>query len=128
MEAYKQLPLLPAHSRFAIVSLWDPDLDRARFFRPRTLLFGSTLAVLHYNGLSRLIATLSCRLLGIPCLGYYDDFVIIAPEDRIALALDAIIAFSRAVELVMQDRAKRALRSITGGYLSPCPMAAVAAF
>ena len=90
------------------MSLWDPYLHRVRFFRPKTLLFGSTLAVLHYNGLSRLIATLSCRLLGIPCLGYYDDFVMVAPRDRIARAHEAFLLFNSLVELIMKNAKSQA--------------------
>ena len=60
--------------------------------------------MLHYNGSSRLIATLCCRLLGIPCLGYYGNFVIVAPEDRIALALEAFIIVNRAVVRILKDK------------------------
>ena len=86
--AYKALPLLPADARHAAIALWGPN-TRARFgFKPKTLLFGSTAAVLHYNCLSRLIASLSRRILLLPTIGYFGDFGFFAyaPDDAMAMA------------------------------------------
>ena len=72
--AYKALPLRPADARHAVLAIWDP-LSRLWYgFKPKTLLFGSTAAVLHYNCLSRIIASIACRVLLIPTVGYFDDF------------------------------------------------------
>ena len=46
--------------------------------------------------------------MGIPCLGYCGDFVIIAPEDRIALALESFLLFNSLVELLMKDKKSEA--------------------
>ena len=91
--AYKALPLRPDDSRHAIIALYNPSLRGWFGFRSRTLLFGSTAAVLHYNCLSRIIASLACRLLLIPTIGYFDDFGFLVS------ALDSASAMSAFSEL-----------------------------
>ena len=73
-SAYKALPIRPLDAKYAAITLWGPTRKVWCGFRTRTQLFGSTAAVLHYNALSRIIASLLCRILAIPTLGYYDDF------------------------------------------------------
>ena len=73
-SAYKQLPLGPVDQKNAIAALRDPTTKRRRGFVSRTLDFGSVDAVLRYNFLSRIIAALTNRCLGIPMLCYFDDF------------------------------------------------------
>ena len=86
--AYKALPLRPADTRHAVIAIWGPNTKAWFGFRPRTLLFGSTAAVLHYNCLSRIIASLACRILLIPTLGYFDDFgfLVNAPDAAMTMA------------------------------------------
>ena len=72
--AYKALPLRPSDTRHAVIALWGPKSKKMFGFRPRTLLFGSTAAVIHYNCLSRIIASLACRILLLPTIGYFGDF------------------------------------------------------
>ena len=73
-SAYKALPIRPADINYAVLALWNP-LESAWYgSKTRTQLFGSTAAVLHYNCFSRVIASLVCRILAIPMVGYFDDF------------------------------------------------------
>ena len=71
---YKALPLRPADARHAVIALWDNTTKAWFGFKPKTLLFGSAAAVLHYNCLSRLLASLACRILMLPTIGYFGDF------------------------------------------------------
>lgn len=80
-DAYKALPLKPSEACFATLALRNPDDGVWYGFRPRTLMFGSTAAVLHYNCLSRVIASLACRLLLLPAVGYFGDFGFITAAD-----------------------------------------------
>ena len=57
--AYKALPIKPGDAKYAIIALWGPKRKIWCGFRTRTQLFGSAAAVLHYNSLSRIIASLS---------------------------------------------------------------------
>ena len=43
-------------------------------FRPRTLLFGPSLAVLSYNAVARLAQTIFVRPINAPLINYFDDF------------------------------------------------------
>ena len=62
-DAYKQLPVTTKDELAAVVTLKDLVDGKWCGFIPRTQLFGSTAAVLHYNCLSRVIASLACRIL-----------------------------------------------------------------
>ena len=88
-DAYKQLPVRDDHKMFAVVTLKEPDSGEMRGFVPQTQLFGATAAVLHYNTVSRVMASLAVRWLKIPCLGYFDDFGIITTEMTVHEALNA---------------------------------------
>ena len=73
-SSYNWLPLLPEHARFATITL-RPHRDSRRYSSaPRALLFGSAASVLHYTCVSRILADLACRALGIPMVGHIDDF------------------------------------------------------
>ena len=73
-SAYKALPLRAEDSNYAVIALWNPLAKAWYGSKSRTQLFGSTAAVLHYNCFSRIIASLLCRILAIPTVGYFDDF------------------------------------------------------
>ena len=73
-------------------------------FMPRTLLFGSTAAVLHYNCLSRVIAPLACRAHKIPRKGYYGDFGMVVPESFVGLALHTFTGFNEALLTILKER------------------------
>ena len=89
--AYKQLPIDPADQETAIIALRHPSNSRWYGFVTRALIFGSVAAVLHYNVFSRIIVALVNRYLGIPLLGYFDDFAAII---RKTLGREALAAFN----------------------------------
>ena len=91
--AYKALPLRPTDSDYAIIALWNPKTRTWHGFRPKTQLFGSTAAVLHYNCLSRIIASMACRLLHIPTVGYFDDFGFLCNAREAPLVMTEFTAF-----------------------------------
>ena len=95
-DAYKQLPVTTKNELAAAATLRRPVDGEWYGFIPHTQLFGSTAAALHYNCLSRAIASLTCRMLKIPCIGCYDDFGIISPECLIKNALDISTSFHKA--------------------------------
>ena len=92
--AYKQLPLDPSEAGLAAVTLLNPTSNSWCAFLPRTLIFGSTSAVLHYNCLSRIVASLCCRILGIPRLGYFDDFGMIIYSSLERATLQAFVGLN----------------------------------
>ena len=69
-DAYKQLPVATKDELAAAVTLKGPVGGEWYGFIPHTQLLGSTAAALHYNCLSRVIASLACRVLKIPRVGY----------------------------------------------------------
>ena len=63
-------------------------------FVPGAQSFGSRAAVLHHNCLSCVGAVLALRYPEIPCIGYYDDFGIVAPRDSAEQALRTFTRFN----------------------------------
>ena len=102
-DAYKQLPATTEDELAAAVTLKNPAGGQWYGFVPHTQLFGSTAAALHYNCLSRVVASLACRVLKIPCVGYYDDFGLISPECLIKDALGIFTSFNKALLIILKD-------------------------
>ena len=94
--AYKQLPLRPEKGRLATITHRDPSTGGRMAFPPNTGLSGGATAILRYNCLCRITATLATRLLGIPTLGFLDDFGLATP---LPPAEEALLAFTRLNEI-----------------------------
>ena len=101
-DAFQQLPVTTNDELAAAATLKRPVDGEWYGFIPHTQLFGSTAAVLHYNCLSRVIASLTCRALKIPRIGYYDDFGIILPECSIKDALDIFTSFNKVLLIILK--------------------------
>ena len=111
--AYKQLPLRPDQANLAVIALRDPTTDQWAAFRSRTLVFGSTAAVLHYNCLSRCIAALVSKTFGIPMIGYFDDYGAFVPSDLEGDAEETIDDFMSALVIIMKDDKRQRGSSLT---------------
>ena len=103
-DAYKQLPLLRENEPGAVVTLRNPSDGLLYGLIPRSQLFGSAAAVLHYDCLSRVIASLTRSALKIPCVGYYDDFGIVLPECSIKTALNVFASFNKALFIIPKEK------------------------
>jgi hypothetical protein len=101
--AYKQLPLGQESRDFAWIAIQDPVSGKYSLHQAKTLIFGSTVAVLHYNCVSRILASLACRCLGIPCVGYFDDFGFLIPEELGPDALHTFHEFNRILGFLMKE-------------------------
>ena len=66
-------------------------------------MFGAASAVLHYNVLSRLYGSMMCRLFGIPCIGYFGDFVSSLPRTLSLEGLEVFKRFHNALRIVVED-------------------------
>ena len=88
-KAYKQLPARGDQQSFAVVALKNPTSGRMGGFIPKTQLFGATIAVLNYNTVSRVMATVAARWLEIPRTDNFDDFGTITTESAIQEASKA---------------------------------------
>ena len=89
--AYKQLPLAPADQDRAIIAIRHPTSGKWYGFASRTLMFGATAAVLHYNVFSRLVTALVNRLFGITLICFFGDFASSAPRMLGGKALHAYL-------------------------------------
>ena len=75
---YKQSPVSEERGELVAVTLLGQHAEKMRGFIPRTQPFGATAAVLRYDAASRIMATAPARWLRAACVGYSDDFGIIA--------------------------------------------------
>ena len=97
--AYKCEPLRPDHIPLCILAIWNPSAMKFVGFKPITQLFGSTAAVLNYNVLSRIIASLANRIFAIPVIGYFDDFGFIVSANVCEVALRLFESFCELLGL-----------------------------
>ena len=72
-SAYKQLSLHPEEYNCTVVVLRDPRAQRPACFLMRTLPFGSTASVLHFNRTARLLWRLGLEL-NLWWSNYFDDY------------------------------------------------------
>ena len=100
--AYKQLPLDPTQANLAMVALRHPTLRTWFVFAPRSLIFGSVAAVIHYNCFSRIISVLTNKIFGIPLLAYFDDLGSEIPERVAPQALKTFQTFSALVGYLLK--------------------------
>ena len=75
-SAYKQLAIHPCDRKISVLALKDPSKDNVFGFVSKTLPFGSTASVLHFNRVSRLIHRLGLQL-DVPWANYYDDYPVV---------------------------------------------------
>ena len=73
-KAFRQVPLHNDSLRYNVVCAWSPEAAKWQFFQMLAMPFGLKAAVLQFNRVSALVTALARRVLGIPCLGFYDDF------------------------------------------------------
>ena len=96
-SAYKQLPLHPSDANKTIVVIKDPRRDLVDFFVMRTLAFGSSASVLHFNRISVLLWALGCKLGLLWSCYCYDDYPILCPEELQQSSVEAAKAFLNLV-------------------------------
>ena len=80
-SAYKQLALHPDEYDCTVVVLQDPGNKRPACFLMRTLPFGSTASVLHFNRIARLIWRLGIEL-NLWWANYFDDYPCISHRSQ----------------------------------------------
>ena len=73
-KAFRQVPLHYETLRYNVVCAWSSEAGKWQFFQMLAMPFGLKAAVLQFNRVSALVTALARRVLGIPCLLFYDDF------------------------------------------------------
>ena len=101
--ACKKQPLRPSDALLAVTTLMRPD-DKWYGFVSRSQISRSTASVVHYNALSRLLATLICRLIGLPCIGYFDDYAFLVPRPIQVISLITFREFISIIGTLLNDK------------------------
>jgi hypothetical protein len=95
-DAYKQIPVREDRADFCAV-VAQGRKGEWFCFRPRAILFGSKLAVLAYNVVSRFAPRLFSLWARCPCVAFFDDFAGVAPAGLEAQALALFAKFNDAI-------------------------------
>ena len=82
-SAYKQLALHPDEYDCTVVTLRNPETKQPACFLMRTLPFGSTASVLHFNRMARLIWRLGLEL-NLWWSNYFDDYPCISHHGQVS--------------------------------------------
>ena len=72
-KAYRQIPVRPAHRKFSVIALMDPESGKLAYFVMVSHSFGLTAAVYNYNRRSALLNEFLNTLFKVPAMCYYDD-------------------------------------------------------
>ena len=72
-KAYRQIPILPAHRRWSVIALRQPDTGKISFFVMIGHSFGLVAAVYNYNRRSAAITDILRRLFWVAAFNFYDD-------------------------------------------------------
>ena len=116
-DAFSRFPLKEEAELAVVVTPLNPIDGRQFGFILRRQLFGSAATGLHYNCVSRAIASLAFRYLKIPRIGYYRYYWIVAPRPLIKLALKSCARFSGVLVIVHEK-----LKSAAGPMLEFSPL------
>ena len=73
-SAYKHLEIMVSDMRCAYVAIRHQVAARWYAIRPKTLLFGSSADVMHYNTIIGLFSAIAARILCNQAISYFDDF------------------------------------------------------
>lgn len=72
-DAYRKIPMLPAHSQHCLVTYWHKERRCAMYRRYHSMLFGLPLAVSAFNRVSSFLQAVARRILCMLCSLYFDD-------------------------------------------------------
>ena len=115
----------PKDQARAIIALRRPVTGKWFGFVSRTLVFGATSAVLHYNVFSRLVTSLVNRLFGIPMICFFDDFSALIHRVLPNKAMAVFSRFCEAIGITLKPRKSDVGHEITFlGLLGWFPKAA----
>ena len=125
-DAYKQLPADPAHSLKSVVVFRDRS-GKLVGAPPRTLVFGSSLAVLGYNLVSRFICAIYCLFFKLPLIAFYDDYAGAAHQALGRLPLYCFERLNEVFGFSLKDEKSLFGKSVPFlglqlSLLGPCPL------
>ena len=111
-EAFRQVPILPDHRRFAVIVVRHPD-GRIGFFIMIGHSFGLISAVYNYNRRSAIINDILKKAFLVASTFYYDDKFGIETEEAIRTAEEAAVALHTLAGCEFSDNKRYLGRSPT---------------
>ena len=83
-DAHRQLPPAARGASTALGPIRKPSGREFHGLVPRTRVYEPAAASLRHNSFSGVVASLGCRELTLPCVGYLDDFATLAQRELIS--------------------------------------------
>ena len=102
-SAYKQLAMHPDDRRVAVLAIKNPATTVVNGFICKTLPFGSTASVIHFNRVARLLQRIGQELL-VNWTNFFDDYPVLtfkcmaAGTDSTVRALLSLLGYTSAIE------------------------------
>ena len=75
-SAYRQVPVHPAHYKYAFVSVYNCERDCAEVYMMKTMPFGATHSVYNFLRLAKALHAIAATGLLLLTTNFYDDFVL----------------------------------------------------
>ena len=75
-SAYRQVPVNPAHYKYAFVSVYNCERDCAEVYMMKTMPFGATHSVYNFLRLAKALHAIAANGLVLLTTNFYDDFVL----------------------------------------------------
>ena len=128
-SAYKNLSIRVSDTSFDYIALYRPLPPRLYAMRPKTLLFGYSAAVFHYNTISRLFAEIAGRIPRNTTIVYLEDFGFPMKSILEDPSIRAVNSTARCLRVLLSGRKLRLIRKsdICGAWWKylPCRMGGV---
>ena len=81
-KAYNQIPMREGHKKYLHIVARCPSDGKLYTFRPISMIFGSAAAVINYNMCALMVTRLCRKILNLPILSYFDDFISLTIEEN----------------------------------------------
>lgn len=91
--AYRQLGICPEHLHAAWICVYRPDTGKPAFFRLHALPFGASSSVSNFLRCAEAIKRLGTQLLFVTWTSFFDDYIVVCPEDCAAETDKAVRIF-----------------------------------
>ena len=106
-SAYKQMPSSPRSASVSVIAVRLAK-DNDAYFRALSLMFGTTAAVYGFLRISRAISALSCSLLVLDTIEFFDDFSMIQPARLPGSAESSFLTLLKLLGWQVADSAAKA--------------------
>ena len=102
-KAYRQIPILPSHRKYAVVAVVDPKSGSYKYFLMNSHSFGFTSAVYNYNRRPLSLQYILVKIFRVPTDFYFDDRFGFEPKGSIRSSFDTTKKVYQILGVLAED-------------------------